>query len=307
MKNGAIFSLYFMFCLSWIDLGYFQPYHQHRLPPSRNENKKYASPSADFMQKTKLSSTIQRSVWDQQVRTGVKNDSSYKLGHLLNTNNVNPSLLSLLKEASGIYLEKDEIPSPFIENKKKNDFVEKSVIITTTNHAFLPQLLNFDCYLRRLKMKYLVFALDSRSFDFLSSVSSPPSSLNRSSMSVYYNSSFFHVSSSSLDINTVDYNYLSKVKFTLVSLLLSLGYNVLFADTDIAMLKDPFPFFVTEDESIDVFHSSDEICWPHRQTSSNFKKIFSLEKDHGNTGYYYVRSNNRTVSYWKTAVEYMEK
>jgi hypothetical protein len=307
MKNQEIFSFVLVILLSLIDLAHLQPYQQQRRLSARKVYKKSPSSSTVFAQKKELSLIIQRNFNDQQVHAGVRKSSPYKLDYLLNVDNISHSLLSLLKESSGVYVESGDIPSNFIQNERKLNFLEKSIIVTTTNHAFLPHLLNFDCYLRRLKMKYLVFALDSPSFDFLSSVSSPSSSVNRSSMSLYYNSSFFHVSSSSLDINTVDYNYLSKTKFSLVSLLLSLGYHVLFADTDIAMLKDPFPFFLIDDESVDMFHSSDENCWHHRQISSNFKKVFSLEKDHGNTGFYYVRSNERTISYWKTAVEYMER
>jgi hypothetical protein len=75
---------------------------------------------------------------------------------------------------------------------------------------------------------------------------------------------------------------------------------VLFTDTDVALIRDPFPYLLWKD--VDYVHSLNVICsnedhWDFRNTP----------KEEGNTGFYYVKSNPRTIKLWQRAYEAVPK
>eukprot|EP00607_Mallomonas_marina_P003391 CAMPEP_0182432378 /NCGR_PEP_ID=MMETSP1167-20130531/55903_1 /TAXON_ID=2988 /ORGANISM="Mallomonas Sp, Strain CCMP3275" /LENGTH=215 /DNA_ID=CAMNT_0024619811 /DNA_START=172 /DNA_END=819 /DNA_ORIENTATION=- len=81
--------------------------------------------------------------------------------------------------------------------------------------------------------------------------------------------------------------------------ILQLGYNVVFCDVDIAIVRDPMPYF--RYPNADYMHSHNLICprgdeWRFRTTP-----------DEGNTGFYYVRSNERTIKLWHHALGNISK
>ncbi|XP_042020553.1 uncharacterized protein At1g28695-like [Salvia splendens] len=69
--------------------------------------------------------------------------------------------------------------------------------------------------------------------------------------------------------------------------LLNRGYNFLFTDTDVLWLRNPFTRLVMNDdeESMDLQISTDR-----------FNSDASSTKNHVNTGFYFIKSNNKTAS-----------
>ena len=66
---------------------------------------------------------------------------------------------------------------------------------------------------------------------------------------------------------------------------LKLGYDIIFADVDLAIVRDPVPYLLIP--GVDYQHSINE--WCPMNTS------FNLTVHEGNTGFYYARSNHRNL------------
>ena len=72
-----------------------------------------------------------------------------------------------------------------------------------------------------------------------------------------------------------------------VAAALKLGYDVIFSDVDIAVLHDPIHYLFAP--GIDYFHSSNNGC------DKKWKFNHTME---GNTGFYAVKSNPKTIRTW---------
>ncbi|CAI9095839.1 OLC1v1031862C1 [Oldenlandia corymbosa var. corymbosa] len=86
-------------------------------------------------------------------------------------------------------------------------------------------------------------------------------------------------------VNTPDYVRLVWRKIEIMYTVLNLGYNAIFTDTDILWFRDPFLHFL---EDADMQLSSD-----HYRGSPTAKRNIP------NTGFYYVKSNNRTIQFFE--------
>eukprot|EP00605_Chrysophyceae_sp_TOSAG23-4_P000317 GSChrysophyteH1.ASY1.ANO1.362.1 assembled CDS len=104
----------------------------------------------------------------------------------------------------------------------------------------------------------------------------------------------------SATFRSAQFNLITARKKEAVHDVLTLGYDVLFSDTDVALVRDPFPYLLWND--VDYVHSLNQIC--ERQDHWTFR---GSPKEEGNTGFYYVRSNVRTIKLWRTAYEAVPK
>ena len=173
--------------------------------------------------------------------------------------------------------------------KPRHPGLEKTVVLTGCNHGFLNHLQNFKCFMDRLGMKFLVVALDRKTHDYLR--------LNTTMESIYMNTaSSAGISEESASFRSAQFNLITARKKEAVHDVLTLGYDVLFSDTDVALVRDPFKYLLWE--NVDYVHSLNQICdtvdhWSFRGSP----------KEEGNTGFYYVKSNQRTIKLWQTAYE----
>jgi len=173
--------------------------------------------------------------------------------------------------------------------KPRHAGLEKTVVLTGCNHGFLNHLQNFKCFMDRLGMKFLVVALDRKTHDYLR--------LNTTVESIYMNTaSAAGISEGSASFRSAQFNLITARKKEAVHDVLSLGYDVLFSDTDVALIRDPFKYLLWQ--NVDYVHSLNQICdtvdhWTFRGSP----------KEEGNTGFYFVRSNARTIKLWQTAYE----
>lgn len=99
----------------------------------------------------------------------------------------------------------------------------------------------------------------------------------------------------STDFRSKQFNLLTAKKKESVHDVMQLGYDVIFSDTDVAIVRDPIPRLLWKD--VDYVHSLNAICTI--QDTWDFRR----SKEEGNTGFYYVRSNNRTTKLWADAFE----
>ena len=128
--------------------------------------------------------------------------------------------------------------------------MQKTVIITACNFGYVNHLQNFKCFMDRLSFSFIVLALDSRTAKFVRE--------NMPSVSVYELIGRKKVSESSSVFRTPQFNLIGEMKIEGVLRVLRLGYNVLFADIDIAILRDPFPHMIFD--NIDYSHTVNQIC-----------------------------------------------
>lgn len=125
--------------------------------------------------------------------------------------------------------------------------VENAVLVTACNFGFLNHLFNFDCFMRRLKMKYLVFAMDKRAYDYL-----------KANTTIHVVGTDNELTSSAQEFRSKHFNLITAKKKEIVHDIMTLGYDVLFSDTDVAILHDPIPYLVWK--NVDYVHSLNAIC-----------------------------------------------
>ena len=160
---------------------------------------------------------------------------------LNHTNSV--TLLSMLKKSAGIY--KDPL---------RQVGLERTVLVTGCNHGFLNHLHNFKCFCDRIGLKFLVIALDEKSHLHLS---------RNTDIYAYHmvtdpTSTAPIVEDHSAEFRSDQFNLITTRKKEAVHDILLLGYDVLFSDTDVAIIRDPMPYLLWS--NVDYVHSVNIPC-----------------------------------------------
>ena len=184
---------------------------------------------------------------------------------------LNPSRFSL----------SDPVPSPtegvFAEFLDSRADADKTAMITFTNFGFLEMTLNWVLNVNLWKIKnYIVIALDKDVHENL---------LSRNIPSFYDEN--FSTSPDSADFLEGHYRELVNLKTIYNFRILSLGYNTLLCDNDIALLRNPFEV-LNLDNKYDIQIQDD---------SASIDKFTAV-----NTGFQLVRSNTKTILFYKEVV-----
>lgn len=184
-------------------------------------------------------------------------------------------LLSALEKCAGVYKTKTSKSLLIPE-------LEKVVLVTASNYGYLNHWHNWKCFVDRLDMKFLVFSMDRRAHEYISS--------KTDSVSVFWRNENQIVHEAATEFRSQQFNIITNNKMQAVHKVLQLGFHVIFCDIDIAVVRDPVYHFRWE--NVDYMHSHNLICprgdqWDFRTTP-----------DEGNTGFYYVRSSNKTIKVW---------
>jgi hypothetical protein len=135
--------------------------------------------------------------------------------------------------------------------------LEKTVVVAAANYGYLNHLYNFDCFAKRLGMKYLVMSLDEKAHHHIIS--------HTKLVSYYFHNSNVSKSSDQEQVGTEAASFRSK-QFNLISTrkneavyeIMSLEYDILFSDTDVAIIENPFPYLLWE--GVDYVHSLNNPC-----------------------------------------------
>lgn len=158
----------------------------------------------------------------------------------------------------------------------------KTVIATAVNFGFLEILLNWMCVMKANKLRYVIFSLDEKIHDYLISINET---------SIYWK--FLNSREDISLFRHPSFNFISFQKVRIVYEVLKFGYDILFLDADVILLSDPFPYF--SEKSVDHYFSSNVFC-PEKFDLKN------ASYNEGNTGFYFVRSNLRSIRIWEYAV-----
>ena len=191
--------------------------------------------------------------------------------------NSKESLRKVLEQVSGIYLD---------SAKAINLKLEKTILLTACNFGFVNHLHNFECFAKRLKMKFLVIAMDQAAHDYIT---------HNTSMLSYHmvGGDIGEVTSTSTEFRSKQFNLITAKKKEIVHDILKLGYNVVFSDTDVAMVRDPIPHLLWG--NVDYVHSLNNMC------NLNEEWSFHKSKVEGNTGFYYIKASENAVKQWHEA------
>lgn len=129
--------------------------------------------------------------------------------------------------------------------------LEKTVLITACNFGFVNHLHNFKCFADRLGMKFLVMAMDAQAHNYITHNTTMNSFLMGGG-------AVGEVTGSATDFRTKQFNLITAKKKEAVHDILQLGYDVLFSDTDVAMIRDPLPYM--NRINVDYAHSLNYMC-----------------------------------------------
>ncbi|KAJ3342707.1 hypothetical protein HDU93_001279 [Gonapodya sp. JEL0774] len=156
------------------------------------------------------------------------------------------------------------------------DWLSNTVAIISCNLGYLDMLLNFYCNARRsFPINLLVLPQDEELYDFLS--------VNISEFHVLHPSVFaFHSANEASLWRSEAFNDISVGKVRAVRYLLQWGYDVWLSDVDIAYISNPIPHFAGD---VDFEFQSNAGC--------NGQE-FDMDEE-PNTGFYIIKSNDRTI------------
>ena len=162
----------------------------------------------------------------------------------LGLNDTNPvTLLSMLEKSAGIY--KDPL---------RQVGLERTVLVTGCNHGFLNHLHNFKCFCDRIGLKFLVIALDEKSHLYLSR----NTDIYSYHMVTDPSSTGPIIEHQSAEFRSNQFNLITTRKKEAVHDILRLGYDVVFSDTDVAIIRDPMPYLLWN--NVDYVHSVNIPC-----------------------------------------------
>lgn len=149
-------------------------------------------------------------------------------------------LLKALALSSGVYQDSSNNPS-----------LKKTVLITGCNHGYIPFLNNFKCFIDRLNMKVLVFSMDLRTHMHVQH-------RMNSSLTSFHWIGDNAISETSAIFRSEQFNMITHSKTIYTQKVLSLGYDVLFIDLDIALVRDPLPYIIWR--NVDYVFTHNKIC-----------------------------------------------
>lgn len=148
-----------------------------------------------------------------------------------------------LASSAGLYLKKPE--------GIKSSAVEKLVLVSAANAPYVNFFDNFLCFLNRLQFKMLFLALDEK-------IHNHASSSGNNVVSFHWKSAGVGDINRPALFNTPQFHTITTKKEEGVLQILKMGYNVVFIDLDVALLRDPVPYVLWE--NIDYVHSLNQIC-----------------------------------------------
>ncbi|OWM62690.1 hypothetical protein CDL15_Pgr019984 [Punica granatum] len=160
----------------------------------------------------------------------------------------------------------------------------RTVILTTLNDAWAEPDSVFDLFLesfrvgngtRRLLDHLIVVALDKKAYDRCLAVHHHCFALTTKGMDF----------SSEAEFMSTDYLEMMWRRIDFLRVVLKKGYDFVFTDTDIMWLRSPFPHFYSDADF---------------QIACDYYRFSAADKRNSpNGGFTYVRSNNRTVEFYK--------
>jgi hypothetical protein len=149
------------------------------------------------------------------------------------------------------------------------------------NYGYRDFLHNFKCFMDRQGVKFMAVSLDQDIYRYIKQNKVTPTFLmpeleGRGT-----------INTASATFGGGQFNLIGCRKIEAVAAALALGYDVIFSDVDIVIMRDPLKYLFFN--GIDYVHSQNLHC------GSKVKWRFEQKERDGNTGFYAVKSNNVTI------------
>jgi Nucleotide-diphospho-sugar transferase len=166
----------------------------------------------------------------------------------------NENIKQVVDSAAGFYVDPNQNPA-----------LNRTVIITGANFGYLNHLHNFKCFMDRLSLKVLVIAMDRRLHQHIEGKLGRKSAQDAIStgkpLSQFY-SLFWEgkkvIREESTTFRSEQFNMITHRKTEATIAIMELGYDVVFVDIDIALVRDPIPYLLWN--NVDYVHSHNRIC-----------------------------------------------
>jgi len=176
------------------------------------------------------------------------------------------------------------------------------IVVTAANVAYSLHIENFSCWMRRLGFHALVFSLDPEMHKYALSMATKDRSTEEEAVLHSYLwggvTANIHINiKRAAEWRTPAFHAITTAKLEVVLSLLRLQYDVLFVDTDVALIRDPFPYLMWK--NVDMAYSVNQIC-PHSDTFDVWSDVHVYE---GNTGLYFIRSTSSTIRLYDLTIE----
>jgi len=199
------------------------------------------------------------------------------------------SLENAIKAAAGIYSVPEDHRSSF--NISEFNSLSKTVLVTAFNHAYLNHIHNFKCFTDRLGLKFFIISVDPKAH----AAALEMATLSPNIVSYFMNATELHGVTKGMEdaayFREDNFNVISVMKLECVLAIMKLGYNVVFIDSDVAVVRDPIPYMIFD--GVDYTYTVNSFC-PQCYSWDFFKSPFE-----GNTGVYFVRSTNSTITLYE--------
>lgn len=194
--------------------------------------------------------------------------------------NPQQTLLRILNNAAGVY----------IDPQRQSGELKKTIILTATNDGFVDFTLNLHCYMKSLGLSMLVLALDRISHRKFKQLNVP-------SYFVHGNTSF-EITPEKSSWAQNNYNNIMIRRLEGLVSILSLGYNIVFIDTDVVFLQDPIPKLMYA--NIDWTAATEEQCKTPELPSfySSSVKPYTV-----NGGLYFIRASAKVLNVFMGVVD----
>ncbi len=178
--------------------------------------------------------------------------------------------------ASGVYLN---------VTKSLKMGLKHTIVVANGNWGFIDMLHNLKCFTDRLGLKVLVMSLDHKTHKHI--YSQLNTGTPRTYFSYFWQSGEGQVTEHLSEFHRGQFHMITMTKLEGLVALLRLGYDVLYTDTDIAIVRDPFPYLIWN--NIDYVYSVNQPCpqcleWDFWET-----------KEQGNTGFHFARNTEAMI------------
>ena len=183
---------------------------------------------------------------------------------------------SSLKSAAGLY----------VDPTRTNNAHHKTVLVTAFNYAYLNHYHNFKCFIDRLGLKLVAVGFDQRTVNYLNSIGDP------TVFPVLFDAK---ATENTVEFRKGDFRKISLAKFHVVHEFMKRGYNVVFSDPDVAIIRDPMHIFLHKD--MDYMHSINARCRNSYKMDRSWR--FMGGRLEGNTGFYFVRSTAGMIEFYQ--------
>ena len=213
-----------------------------------------------------------------------------------------PLVLALLQLVTALSLGASAA-QPSLEDAAAKVARNGTVIVTAANFGYLNHVQNFKCFMDRLGLNFLLVALDERAYEGAQRLGVVSVSLTTAGRNASRRvrgtdaqrtqqirsspQSALVVEEAAADYHTHGFHVITVRKIEAVVRVLQLGFDVLFIDSDVLLLRDPFPLLgaALAASKADYIFTSNKLC----PAAGGLPFDFRNPLDEGNTGLFFVR------------------